>query len=168
MFVAHRIGVMLGGHVHAVFTLVTIIFVICVSVTLNSFREIPLWKLESQTQNARDISGAENGATENPSTEHDKLQQPNKNGASQNTAVYGTLSSDSKDVSFRTFCLPFPLSLSNFIASWKCYVYLWLILSTSKQQINKIRPKHHSLMVMIQLYRQMWTMQRMLHHSFSI
>lgn len=89
---------MLGGHVHAVFTLVTIIFVICVSVTLNSFREIPLWKLESQTQNARDISGTEAGGM-TPPNENDKLQPSNKNGASQNMAVYGTLN----DVRFLTY-----------------------------------------------------------------
>lgn len=41
------IGVMLGGHVRAVFTLVTIIFIICVSATVTSFREIPLWRLEA-------------------------------------------------------------------------------------------------------------------------
>lgn len=35
-------GVMLGGHVRAVFTLVTFIFIACVIVTLYSFSEIPL------------------------------------------------------------------------------------------------------------------------------
>ena len=33
---------MLGGHVRAVFTLVTFIFIACVIVTLYSFSEIPL------------------------------------------------------------------------------------------------------------------------------
>lgn len=52
---------MLGGHVRAVFTLVTIIFIGCVSVTLDSFREIPLWRLQSVSQNAtlNDDSGSE-------------------------------------------------------------------------------------------------------------
>lgn len=45
-------GVMLGGHVRAVFTLVTVIFIGCVSVTLDSFREIPLWRLQSVSQSA--------------------------------------------------------------------------------------------------------------------
>jgi solute carrier family 45, member 1/2/4 len=44
---ATRIGVALGGHVRAVFTLITFIFIICVSVTVSSFREIPLGLLES-------------------------------------------------------------------------------------------------------------------------
>lgn len=47
-----KLGVMLGGHVRAVFTLVTVIFIGCVSVTLDSFREIPLWRLESVSQSA--------------------------------------------------------------------------------------------------------------------
>jgi solute carrier family 45 protein 1/2/4 len=44
---ATKIGVMLGGHVRAVFTLITFIFIICVAVTITSFREIPLAMLES-------------------------------------------------------------------------------------------------------------------------
>lgn len=44
---ATRIGVALGGHVRAVFTLITFIFVFCVSATITSFREVPLGMLES-------------------------------------------------------------------------------------------------------------------------
>lgn len=44
---ATAIGVALGGHVRAVFTLVTVIFIFCVSATITSFREIPLWRLEA-------------------------------------------------------------------------------------------------------------------------
>ncbi|XP_023323806.1 proton-associated sugar transporter A isoform X2 [Eurytemora carolleeae] len=36
------LGTLLGGHVRAVFTLVLIIFIFCVSITLTSFNEIPL------------------------------------------------------------------------------------------------------------------------------
>ncbi|XP_015604652.1 proton-associated sugar transporter A isoform X2 [Cephus cinctus] len=43
---ATTIGVMLGGHLHATFTLITIIFVICVALTITSFKEIPLEVLE--------------------------------------------------------------------------------------------------------------------------
>lgn len=39
------IGQKLGGHVKAVFTVITIIFVVCVSFTLTSFKEIPLWAI---------------------------------------------------------------------------------------------------------------------------
>lgn len=44
---ATRIGKALGGHVRAVFTFITVIFVFCVAATITSFREIPLAMLES-------------------------------------------------------------------------------------------------------------------------
>lgn len=44
---ATRIGVALGGHVRAVFTLITFFFVFCVAATVTSFPEIPLAVLES-------------------------------------------------------------------------------------------------------------------------
>lgn len=43
---ATSIGIALGGHLHATFTLITIIFIICVSYTITSFKEIPLYLLE--------------------------------------------------------------------------------------------------------------------------
>ncbi|XP_046405853.1 proton-associated sugar transporter A isoform X2 [Ischnura elegans] len=43
---ATALGAMLGGHVRAVFTLITFIFITCVSVTVSSFKEIPLEILE--------------------------------------------------------------------------------------------------------------------------
>ncbi|XP_066591980.1 membrane-associated transporter protein [Prorops nasuta] len=43
---ATTLGVMLGGHLHATFTFITIIFIICVSLTITSFKEIPLFVLE--------------------------------------------------------------------------------------------------------------------------
>lgn len=50
-----RLGQALGGHVHATFTLITIIFVICVSYTITSFKEIPLYLLEQdELQNANE------------------------------------------------------------------------------------------------------------------
>ncbi|XP_061399441.1 proton-associated sugar transporter A [Musca vetustissima] len=42
---ATAIGRRLGGHVKAVFTIITFIFITCVSLTITSFREIPLWAL---------------------------------------------------------------------------------------------------------------------------
>lgn len=39
----------------AVFTIVTLIFIVCVVVTVNSFAEVPLWKLESQPPKAHDF-----------------------------------------------------------------------------------------------------------------
>ncbi|XP_044258362.1 proton-associated sugar transporter A [Tribolium madens] len=43
---ATLIGRLLGGHVRAVFTLTTLIFVVCVSYTITSFKEMPLRLLE--------------------------------------------------------------------------------------------------------------------------
>jgi hypothetical protein len=43
-------GAFLGGHVRAVFTLITFIFTICVALTVTSFKEIPLHLLERQQQ----------------------------------------------------------------------------------------------------------------------
>lgn len=40
-------GEMLGGHVRAVFTLITYIFIICVAYTVTSFKEIPLDLIEN-------------------------------------------------------------------------------------------------------------------------
>ncbi|XP_049305957.1 proton-associated sugar transporter A isoform X1 [Bactrocera dorsalis] len=37
------IGQKLGGHIKTVFTLVTFIFIFCVTLTITSFKEIPLW-----------------------------------------------------------------------------------------------------------------------------
>jgi solute carrier family 45 protein 1/2/4 len=50
---------MLGGHVRAVFTLITFIFVFCVAATITSFREIPLAMLDAFSQ--IDEDGGENG-----------------------------------------------------------------------------------------------------------
>ncbi|KAL3276923.1 hypothetical protein HHI36_012289 [Cryptolaemus montrouzieri] len=47
---ATTLGVLLGGHVKAVFTLITIIFIICVTFTVTSFKEIPLQLLETPSQ----------------------------------------------------------------------------------------------------------------------
>lgn len=46
---ATEIGRRLGGHVKAVFTLITFIFIACVATTITSFKEIPLWALVSKT-----------------------------------------------------------------------------------------------------------------------
>lgn len=50
---------MLGGHIPAVFKLVTVIFVICVTVTLTSFREVPLHILESSGSYRKTTEGEE-------------------------------------------------------------------------------------------------------------
>lgn len=73
-------GVMLGGHVRAVFTLITIIFVICVSYTVTSFKEIPLDLLEISDSMHAELDVLQSGK---PDTNGSGEFQP------QNT--YGTL-----------------------------------------------------------------------------
>ncbi|XP_070072328.1 proton-associated sugar transporter A isoform X2 [Drosophila takahashii] len=46
-----EIGRRLGGHVKAVFSIITIIFITCVAFTITSFAEIPLWVLANVDSN---------------------------------------------------------------------------------------------------------------------
>ncbi|XP_002137625.4 proton-associated sugar transporter A isoform X1 [Drosophila pseudoobscura] len=46
-----EIGRRLGGHVKAVFSIITVIFVACVTLTITSFTEIPLWALSGSENN---------------------------------------------------------------------------------------------------------------------
>lgn len=64
------IGRRLGGHVKAVFTIITFIFIACVSFTITSFREIPLWALSTS------------------------LRQKEKCQADGTSANYGTMTND--------------------------------------------------------------------------
>lgn len=50
------IGEFFGGHVRAVFSLITIIFVCCVSMTVTSFSEIPLPLLEELHQEKEELN----------------------------------------------------------------------------------------------------------------
>ncbi|XP_012266479.1 proton-associated sugar transporter A [Athalia rosae] len=78
---ATTLGVMLGGHLHATFTFITIIFVICVFCTITSFKEIPLELLErDQYQQFHDHKMSESKKT----GESDKI-------ASDECTSYGTL-----------------------------------------------------------------------------
>lgn len=93
------IGVMLGGHVRAVFTLVTIIFIVCVSATVTSFREIPLWRLEAPPTKIPDFL-KDDDDDESPSDE--RKQEPEKNESTdvldrtgpKTSTSYGSLNQD--------------------------------------------------------------------------
>lgn len=50
MFFNYFLGTLLGGQVRAVFTLITILFLICVTYTITSFAEVPLYMLELNTE----------------------------------------------------------------------------------------------------------------------
>lgn len=87
---------MLGGHVRAVFTIVTIIFIFCVVTTLKSFREIPLGRLEMMsrktvvTRNCEDVNEDLNGQT----TDSDKCQMSD---SINRTASYGAFTTECSD-----------------------------------------------------------------------
>lgn len=90
-------GEMLGGHVRAVFTLVTFIFVFCVSITITSFREIPLWQLESQPQKPPDFLNEDEDIERTTpaiklSESDDTLDKVTK------TTSYGSLSKDTLEI----------------------------------------------------------------------
>lgn len=100
---ATAIGVMLGGHLHATFTLITIIFIICVFCTITSFKEIPLELLEREEyQQLRDqmVSGEER---QDEQKEHDKI-------ATDESVSYGTLDTEQDTAKKDEFMLkPLPV-----------------------------------------------------------
>ncbi|KAL7294925.1 hypothetical protein TKK_0011846 [Trichogramma kaykai] len=81
---ATRIGVALGGHLHAVFTLITFIFIFCVASTLTSFKEIPLVFLESEEcqQQLREMA------------EDKRRQSESGKIAAEESVTYGTLGNE--------------------------------------------------------------------------
>lgn len=81
---------MLGGHVRAVFTIVTIIFIFCVVTTLKSFREIPLGRKTVVTHDCEDVKEDLNGQT----TDSDKCQISD---AINRTASYGAFTTECSD-----------------------------------------------------------------------
>lgn len=81
---------MLGGHVRAVFTIVTIIFIFCVVTTLKSFREIPLGRKTVVTRDCEDVKEDLNGQT----TDSDKCQISD---AINRTASYGAFTAECGD-----------------------------------------------------------------------
>lgn len=72
---ATYIGMLLGGHVRAVFTLVTFIFIICVFSTLYSFREIPLDILQKSSR-AELAKGVEQSAGEEGKGSYGTMDMP--------------------------------------------------------------------------------------------
>lgn len=72
-------GAILGGHVRAVFTLITFIFTICVALTVTSFKEVPLHLLESQGQVREDLQTRDSLSSVNAAvTGTDRWTSPEK------------------------------------------------------------------------------------------
>lgn len=91
-------GIMLGGHVRAVFTLVTFIFIICVTATVTSFREIPLWRLEVPPTKVPDFLNDDENTPANTIeiTDHDDQTESEK--ITKTSTSYGTLNQDSLQI----------------------------------------------------------------------
>ncbi|XP_049870408.1 proton-associated sugar transporter A [Pectinophora gossypiella] len=80
-----RLGDFFGGHVRAVFSLITIIFVVCVSATVTSFKEIPLAELTEQEE-FRKLA-----ETERAQESFDIEDGMEKNNLKRDAATYGSL-----------------------------------------------------------------------------
>ncbi|XP_034475477.1 proton-associated sugar transporter A [Drosophila innubila] len=76
-----EIGRRLGGHVKAVFTIITFIFIACVSFTITSFTEIPLWVLSNpkSKMGPNEKSELENTSTSYGAINNDDEYKNNKN-----------------------------------------------------------------------------------------
>lgn len=93
-FYFSNVGVMLGGHVRAVFTLVTIIFIICVSVTVTSFCEIPLWRLEAQPEKLPEFLDDESVHEGDAETKLMDGSESGENGSMTKTSSYGAMGNE--------------------------------------------------------------------------
>ncbi|XP_053603428.1 proton-associated sugar transporter A [Plodia interpunctella] len=80
-----RLGDFLGGHVRAVFSLITIIFIACVSATITSFKEIPMGQLIEQDQFRKQAQ------TERNQESFDIDDGQEKNGLKRDNTTYGAL-----------------------------------------------------------------------------
>lgn len=87
------IGQMLGGNLRAVFTLITIIFIVCVFMTITSFPEIPLWMIETNAMSPMKnnfYTGIDSSATtDQPETT--KKNDSMENSISEVSKCYGTV-----------------------------------------------------------------------------
>lgn len=86
----------MGGHVRAVFTLVTFIFIFCVAITVTSFREIPLWRLEASAPRAPDFLSDDNNDNDVKNIPAAELTESNEvlNEKLTKTTSYGALDND--------------------------------------------------------------------------
>lgn len=75
------LGQALGGHVRAVFTLITFIFIICVVATITAFREIPLSYLEGSINKIPDFVNDESPEKSKEENEENQKECLNKDNA---------------------------------------------------------------------------------------
>lgn len=82
-----------------VFTLVTVIFIACVVVTISSFAEVPLWKLESQPPKAHDFLNDDEDDVNQMATVQATVGDPlnaDESDKVPKTTSYGTLSNSNE------------------------------------------------------------------------
>lgn len=104
---ATRIGIALGGHVRAVFTFITVIFVFCVAATVTSFREIPLGLLESFSNLSDEEKAANNSYGTLDQNDEENGQKKQKMGVENEG--YSTLPGENvAETSFTANHLPQP------------------------------------------------------------
>lgn len=88
---ATTIGRRLGGHVKAVFTIITFIFIACVSFTVTSFKEIPLWALApSKSKSMR----AETDHLQEGAINYGALDNTENSGTEQNENPFNKLTTN--------------------------------------------------------------------------
>ncbi|XP_004931236.2 proton-associated sugar transporter A isoform X1 [Bombyx mori] len=110
-----KLGEILGGHVRAVFSLITAIFVACVTATVTSFKEIPLDKLNEQDEFRK---MAENERAQESFDEEQALDKIKKDNSS-----YGTVGQSESAEAGNTISISDsphgaePLSLGHYLKS---------------------------------------------------
>ncbi|KAJ8914992.1 hypothetical protein NQ315_002516 [Exocentrus adspersus] len=93
------IGNILGGHVRAVFTLITILFIACVTYTITSFKEIPLYVMELRTETI-DTSIIEKCKNESTNVhEYGSIEKPDDAESTSNFKMYSKLDESTHSLS---------------------------------------------------------------------
>ncbi|KAG6455424.1 proton-associated sugar transporter A [Manduca sexta] len=87
-----KLGEIFGGHVRAVFSLITIIFVICVTATVTSFKEIPLDELNEQEEFRKMAH------SERVQESFDEDSTMEKNGIKKENSGYGAVEQSEGDI----------------------------------------------------------------------
>ncbi|GBP09879.1 Membrane-associated transporter protein [Eumeta japonica] len=106
-------GEIFGGHVRAVFALITIIFLACVTATITSFKEIPLDQLQEQEKYrklAEDERAQSSSDVEDPASAE-------KNNIKKDSTAYGSLSQSEGNVQEPEVVAGEPLSLKHYLSS---------------------------------------------------
>lgn len=116
------VGQFFGGNLRAVFSIITIIFVCCVSMTVTSFSEIPLPLLEELHQEKDELNHPPKpGGTEKRHSE----ETPMTKGIGAEAAGYGALDNTDSTTTLAT-------SHKSRVSGWQCrYLILSIVVQLS-------------------------------------